>query len=297
MAKNIAILFDGTWNKPDEDLERNGDENTNVVRLKSAILAKDNSNNPQHVWYEKGVGSDWYDSIMGGAFGTGLSLKIMEGYKELVENYEEGDQVFIFGFSRGAYSARSLVGFIRNAGLLKKANIGFLNNAYSLYRTRDNGPDSENARFFRSQYSREIDIQCLGVWDTVGALGVPLESFQHFNKDFFAFHDTELSSIVKNAFHALAVDEHRENFFPALWDPKEKPNQVVEQVWFTGAHANIGGGYPEDNLAIITLNWMANKANACGLNIDLDQIQRLHALHQVRCVRLALEPLAPHRLG
>src|SRR5690606_19075006 len=153
----------------------------------------------QHKWYEPGVGTRWYDKLAGGAFGVGLSDKIKAGYTHLAQVYEDGDQVYVFGFSRGAYSARSLVGLIRNAGLvhtagLKKTQLARrVGDAYALYRTRDEGPDAENARYFRREFAREIGIHCLGVWDTVGALGVPVESFAWFNKAFYQFHDTELS--------------------------------------------------------------------------------------------------------
>src|SRR5690606_9553675 len=128
-------------------------------------------------WYETGVGTRWYDKLRGGIFGVGLSRKIQEGYRQLVQLYEEGDQVFIFGFSRGAYSARSLVGMTRNCGLLPPERNLRLSEPYSLHRPRDEGADSENARFFRRQHSREIPIPYLGVWDTVGALGIPVQSF------------------------------------------------------------------------------------------------------------------------
>jgi uncharacterized protein (DUF2235 family) len=275
MPKNIAILFDGTWNKPDKDPERNGDTNTNVYRLHDAIAPTDLSGTPQHKWYEAGVGSDWYDKIQGGMFGTGLSKKIMDGYRELVRHYEPGDRVYIFGFSRGAYSARSLAGMIRNVGLLRSENCGdddMIGRAYSLYRMRDEGPDSPAALNFRVSFSREIEIECVGVWDTVGELGVPLQSFDNFNDEFYKFHDTRVSKIIKHAYHALAIDEHRQNFQPTMWDTDVATDQVLEQVWFSGAHANIGGGYNNDCLAAITLRWMADKAAGCGLCVDSDKI-------------------------
>lgn len=266
MKKHI-ILFDGTWNKPDLKIQ-DGDENTNVFRIKELIKPITKEGVQQVVWYEPGVGTDWYNKICGGTFGVGLSKKIQEAYKHLIENYNKGDDIYIFGFSRGAYSARSLVGLIRNAGLLNKNKIELINEAYHLYRTRDEGPDIEPAINFRKENSIEIKIKFIGIWDTVGSLGVPLESFDGFNKKFYEFHDTNLSEIVENAFHALAIDENRENFSATLWTPKEKPNQRLEQVWFSGAHANVGGGYKNDHLADISLQWMANKAEECGLELN-----------------------------
>jgi hypothetical protein len=110
------------------------------------------------------------------------------------------------------------------------------------------------------------------VWDTVGALGIPVESFNWFNKPYYQFHDTELSGIVKNAFHAVAVDEHRKTYQCTLWDPIGKPNQVMEQVWFCGAHANVGGGYSNNTLSDLTLRWMMEKAQQKGLELDQQKI-------------------------
>jgi uncharacterized protein (DUF2235 family) len=275
MPKKIIVAFDGTWNLPDQKPEIDGDASTNVVKLHDAILPSQKDGTLQKKIYVAGVGTDWYDKLEGGAFGVGLSKKIKDGYIALAKQYEEGDQVFIFGFSRGAYSARSLVGLIRNVGLLTKKHIDRIDEAYTLYRTRDSSADTENAKFFRQSYSREIQIHFLGVWDTVGALGVPFKSAEWFNHKYYEFHDTELSGIVRNAFHAVAIDEHRANYECTLWDPIAKPNQVMEQVWFCGAHANVGGGYADNSLSDIPLRWMANKAMECGLELNSKKIPRL----------------------
>jgi uncharacterized protein (DUF2235 family) len=272
MPKKIIISFDGTWNTPDPNPEVDGNGSTNVQKLHESILSADAEGVKQDKWYEAGVGTKWYNKIRGGAFGVGLTEKIQDGYKQLINTFEEGDQIFIFGFSRGAYTARSLVGLIRNSGLLKPEHAKRARDAYSLYRTRDEGADTENAKFFRKKYSREVSIHFLGVWDTVGALGIPLESFDWFNKSFYQFHDTELSGIVKNAFQALAIDEHRKSYSATLWDPKEKPNQEVEQTWFSGAHGNIGGGYSDKHLSDISLRWMIVKAQEAGLVLDQNKI-------------------------
>jgi uncharacterized protein (DUF2235 family) len=264
MTKHIILCFDGTWNTPDAN-PIDGDRSTNVFKLYEAIAEKNDNEIIQLKWYESGVGTEWYNKIRGGAFGVGLSEKIQSGYAHLAEVYEDGDRIFIYGFSRGAYCARSLVGMIRNAGLLRREHVDRTRDAYRLYRTRDRGPDEENARIFRRQYARDVQIQLLGVWDTVGALGIPVESFDRFNKAYYEFHDTELSSIVKNAFHAVAIDEHRKCYQPTLWNPANKMEQRVEQVWFCGAHADVGGGYPEAVFSNIALHWMMERSRECGL--------------------------------
>jgi uncharacterized protein (DUF2235 family) len=302
MPKRIVLCFDGTWNTPsdhadldavdrrrylqdDDSLDKVDSSvgtETNICRLYRSVLSvpapsPSTGGLAQMKWYDKGIGSEWWDRVPGGAFGLGLSRKIREGYKKLSDSFDDGDQVFIFGFSRGAYTARSLVGFIRNCGLLPKGSLAkddpdandALMEAYEIYRTRDKSADSERARAFRQERGAKIiPIKFLGVWDTVGALGIPIQSFASFNKEQLEFHDTELSGIVENAYHAIAVDEHRKPYEAALWDPTEKPKQVVEQRWFIGAHADVGGGYEDRRLSDISLGWMQDKARSCGLGLD-----------------------------
>jgi hypothetical protein len=317
MAKRIALFFDGTWNTPDEKfsgladlharfktlnglsdaamraeiehVDPNAGVETNVCRLYRSVQRLLPADVPpghfaQTKWYDKGVGTDWYDRLGGGAFGLGLSQKIREGYQYLSDTYEAGDEVFVFGFSRGAYTARSFVGMIRNCGLLPKGRSGGSPNspemleAYELYRAHDDGPDGERAMNFRAtKQSPLIKIKFVGVWDTVGALGIPLESFGEFNKAAFEFHDTELSIIVENGFHAIAVDENREPYKVTLWAPKEKLKQTIEQRWFIGAHADVGGGYPSRALSDIALRWMQEKAQGCGLCLDAAGIPAVSA--------------------
>lgn len=289
MAKRIVICFDGTWNTPDNNGDVGGDNSTNVVKFYESVAEKDASGMVQLKWYDEGVGTKWYNKVRGGAFGVGLSTNIQQGYKFLANAYEDGDEVYVVGFSRGAYTARSLVGLVRNSGLVTPDNLNRVPEAYQLYRTRDHGADSNSALFFRDQCSRAIKIKCLGVWDTVGALGIPIESFDWFNKSYYEFHDTELSGIVENAFHALAVDEHRESYAPTLWNPKSQPNQRLEQVWFSGAHASVGGGYPERELADITLAWMQDRAMSCGLAIDGKCVPKVTPAHAAGKLRNSFE--------
>lgn len=271
MSKKIIILFDGTWNMDDsfhEVLPLNS-TNTNVRLFKDALLALDDQGNPQCIFYESGVGTDWYNRLSGGIFGIGLSAKIRDAYAFLATQYEDGDQVYLLGFSRGAYSARSLAGWIRNTGLLYPIYLNdYLASSYELYRTRDEGPDSPVALTYRHSRAREIPIHFLGVWETVGTLGVPFHSFGDFNSHFFDFHDTRLARNVKHAYQAVAIDEHRDRYPCTLWNPTDNSNQVIEQVWFAGCHSNIGGGYRNHHLSDISLQWMMAKAMQHGLAFD-----------------------------
>ncbi|MFF1615351.1 DUF2235 domain-containing protein [Amycolatopsis sp. NPDC058278] len=271
MAKRLVICCDGTWNTLRQPAP------TNVGQLQKAVAPVDPAGTPQRVHYREGVGTGkLVDHLVGGAFGMGLSAKVQDAYRFVAENYEPGDELFFFGFSRGAYTARSTVGFIRNCGVLLPGEIGRLEEAYRLYRDRDrdaSGPDSPRAREFRAKYAREdrTPIRFVGVWDTVGALGIPLSGGRliHLLNKRWQFHDMELTSIVQAAFQALAVDEHRKSFSPAVWAPsKAADGRIREQVWFAGAHSDVGGGYQQPALSNLALRWMADRAEQCGLAFE-----------------------------
>ena len=265
--KRIVLCFDGTWNKPaDENLPVNRQVETNVRRFFESIEETGPDGVKQVRWYDQGIGSKWYNRYVGGAVGVGLEKNIIDGYKLLAQEYADGDEIYILGFSRGAYTARSLVGLIRNCGLVYNKQLTLrIAMAYGIYRTRADGPDSEAAKAFKEMFARQVRIKFLGAWDTVGALGIPLNLLEQFKGKFYEFHDTRLSKIVDNAYHAVAIDEHREIFDVCLWNPDAEPEQTLEQRWFIGAHCDVGGGYPERELSDVPLRWMQDKAAALGL--------------------------------
>ncbi|MFB9886823.1 DUF2235 domain-containing protein [Balneatrix alpica] len=263
MAQQRLILcFDGTWNDPQDQ--------TNVYRLSRSLHDYDGPIE-QRFFYDPGVGTNRFDKLQGGVFGTGLGKNLLQGYEWLARRYSEGDEIYLFGFSRGAYTARSLVGMLRKCGLLHITTPGLLKAAQALYRDKQARPNGERCQAFRRTYSREVRVHFIGVWDTVGMLGVPGTFLNE--KGVYAWHDTELSSIVDRAYQALALDEHRAAYAAALWthpDGIKKASQLeVEQRWFIGAHANVGGGYGEDPLALIPFAWMQQKARQAGLKLDL----------------------------
>lgn len=267
MAKKIIICCDGTWDTPE------GKHVTNVTKMARLVLPADAHGMEQVVFYDWGVGTDdMLDRIEGGAFGEGIDKNIQDAYRFLVHNYAPGDELFFFGFSRGAYTVRSLVGMIRNCWLLTKEHADLIPKAYQIYRSRS-GPDVKTADNFRRQYGRQATIKFLGVWDTVGALGIPLGLFKKENEEKYSFHDTTVSRIVENAYHALSIDEMRKPFAPTIW--KTKPEHSSEQAWFAGVHADVGGGYPQAGLANLALKWMADKATLTGLAVDSAFLQSL----------------------
>ncbi|CAM4459345.1 hypothetical protein MB901379_02724 [Mycobacterium basiliense] len=270
MSKHLVVCCDGTWNTPDQQ------KPTNVTKVALAVSQQAPSGREQRTFYHCGVGTRRWERIRGGGFGFGLSRDLRETYRVIVQNFDPGDQLYFFGFSRGAFTARSIVGFIRNCGILRREHIDRLNEAYRLYRSRrpDSNPREIEATLFRRSYSHETRIRFIGVWDTVGSLGIPLDGLRLvnlFNRR-WQFHDTELSGIVDSAFHALAIDEKRGPFRPTLWGPRaDAPtDQRIEQVWFTGVHSDVGGGYPEHELSDIALLWMVDRARSCGLAFDHD---------------------------
>ena len=257
---------------------------TNVQKLFESIATTDSNGLYQAKFYDEGVGAEgtWWSKMINGATGAGIDENIQDVYKFILWNYEPGDEIYLFGFSRGAYTARSVAGLIRSCGIIKENNLRRIDEAYALYRTRNDDrtkPAGELATEFRNKYSYDdkTKIKFVGVWDTVGALGIPVRSFQWINKKKYQFHDTTLSSIVENAFHALAIDERRSNFIPTLWQQSANANvagnkQVLEQVLFPGVHSNVGGGYPDEGLSDIALQRMIGKARDTGLTFREEYI-------------------------
>ena len=277
--KRLILCCDGTWNQADQ--ESNGIPcPTNVVKIGYRIAKRDGTI-LQILYYDQGVGTgNVLDRYSGGAFGEGLEDNIHDAYRFLVANYEPKDELFFFGFSRGAFTARSIIGMLRKCGILRREFVQHYRDAIALYRTADH-PDDGVPVAFRKSFSvcgsEDIPVKFIGVWDTVGALGIPLRGLRWFTRGKTQFHDTELSGIVQYAYHALAIDEHRAPFEPTLWAYKPKPGQTVEQVWFCGAHSDVGGGYPQLDLSDIALDWMIGKAQGAGLIFD-PMVIRAHAL-------------------
>lgn len=274
--KRLIICCDGTWNRADQ--ARDGKPcPTNVLRAAYHIAKRDTDDLtiPQVLFYDQGVGTgNALDRLSGGAFGHGLKDNIFDAYRFLIANYEEGDDIFIFGFSRGAYTARSLAGMIRNCGILKRTSVTGYLEALALYQDRNSGPDDDVALAFKKKHSvlpdKDIPIRFIGVWDTVGSMGIPLRGLRYLTRRKYQFHDVQLSKTVRHACHALAIDERRAPFAPTLFfqKPSERGEQIVEQRWFCGVHSDVGGGYEERRLSDLTLEWMLERAGSAGLKVD-----------------------------
>lgn len=299
MPKRLILCCDGTWNTAGQRTP------TNVTRFYQSIAPVDQFGKQQLAFYHPGVGTTRWERLIGGAFGFGLSGIVLDVYKILVEHYEPGDELFFLGFSRGAFTARSSAGLVRNAGILRRDQAHRIGQAYALYRSHE-GPDAPSAIDFRRNYAvaESTPIRFIGVWDTVGSLGVPdvgLPGTNFLNRR-WQFHDVTLSKSVQSAFQVLAIDEARRPFQPTLWAPQ--PNAVeqqLEQVWFAGVHCDVGGGYPERDLADVTLSWMTSKAHACGLAVKpspaVAPTAALGPLHDSRTALYRLLAPSPRTLG
>ena len=209
--KRIITCSDGTWNKPNTKVDGKS-VRTNVQRIFDFITTADSAGITQVKYYDEGIGSEGnaLSRMFSGSTGKGIDENILDAYKFICWNYAPGDEIFLFGFSRGAYTARSLAGLIRKSGILKVNDLDFIAEAYKMYRNKSIAPKDAAAENFRNKNSHpDVRIKFIGVWDTVGSLGIPLWSFQWYNKKKYTFYDTTISSIIENAYHALALDEVR----------------------------------------------------------------------------------------
>ena len=253
--KNIVICCDGTGNEY-------GRNNTNVVET-YALVEKDRD---QVAWYDPGVGTGgWeYNEEKGGlramgdqVTGHGLQRNVEDAYRRLMQCYEGGDRVYLFGFSRGAFTVRSLAGMLHKCGLLGPGHGNLVEYASRIYNTEGN---DSIAAGFRSTFGRDCPVEFIGVWDTVDS------RVMNAGK---RWHDHTLNPDVRFAYHALAIDERRRDFALCPWDEAHAvEGQTIEQVWFAGAHSDVGGWYDERGLSNVALHWMLGKASACGLRVD-----------------------------
>lgn len=283
--RRLALFLDGTWDKEEG--------NTNVWRSKCLCAPKDAAGIEQKIYYSEGIGTALGSDLAAGAFGKGIDQFIIAAYEWLVETFESGDEIFVFGFSRGAYTARSLSGFISRSGLIKLgAPLGIKqlydrykkgNLVRSIHELMERG--AEKIPFsleeqWMIRYCSPIPVKFTGVWDTVGAfaktnLAKKITGGEH------AYLDANLRKTETFVYHALAIDENREDFDATLlsqYVPNDqtgpfrspRPLSDVEQRWFVGAHGDVGGGSYNDLLAQIPLRWLLSKASGHGLTFRED---------------------------
>lgn len=298
MNKNIVVLSDGTGQ------EGGRGHDTNVYKLFRML---EDRTERQIVFYDQGIGTD-SRKILGSIAGAGFTENLLQCYQFIYENYQAGDKIFLFGFSRGAATVRSLANFIHYFGILPRSRPKLIKLAYQIYKVgkveEKTSPESDGPapqeltergkqslvdlrdviirgkplnekaeQFVHAHPNQWASIDFLGVWDTVPALGFPgavIDTFVNYVPGWkHRYHDFTLHPSVKNAYHALSIDDDRKWFHPTIWDTYNKEYQSMEQVWFSGSHTDVGGGFREPGLSDITLEWMVQKAVAHGLKLYL----------------------------
>ena len=309
--KRLVFCFDGSWDR------LSAPNPTNVVITAESITPITPDGVPQVIHYDSGVGTGEHDKWKGGLFGHGLIDKIADAYTFLAFNYEIGDEIYVFGFSRGAFTARAFVGLIRQVGIVQRKHASKIADAIELYQQRKPG-DGHNLPTllqFRAQFSPQLcidrsedawrvancggyqtgsaavlRIKYVGVWDTVAAVGVPSDvffaPFANRNEQFF---DSDLSSLVVSARHAVAIDEERKTYSPTLWPNFRELNASLgfhaaatdapyQQKWFPGHHRSVGGSYENRGLSDGALIWVLDGAEKMGLVVDRDPESPLYSL-------------------
>ncbi|WP_049830432.1 DUF2235 domain-containing protein [Arthrobacter sp. RIT-PI-e] len=280
---DIALFLDGTW--------QDRDDFTNIVQLWERTPAAGTAGAPQETYYDPGVGTGHglLERLLGGAFGYGLDRHIIDAYRFIADHHHsDDDRIYLLGFSRGAFTARSLGGVIAKCGIIAPEILS----AEAVFARYRRGGDAPGLREMQAgeepattaqdrlllERSRLVRIRFIGVLDTVGSLGIPGGLGHWLSRRRYAFHDTALSGLVDHACHAVAIDEHRAQFTPTLWSGVPIPvgDHVthVEQRWFVGAHSSIGGGGTSrpsiDNpLSVLTREWIAGRAAQAGLVLRL----------------------------
>jgi uncharacterized protein (DUF2235 family) len=307
--KRIVFCFDGTWNA------LNADTPTNVVLTAASVERQARDGMVQIMHYDEGVGTGRLEKMTGGMFGAGLVDNVREAYRFLIFNFDPGDQIYVFGFSRGAFSARTFVGFVRHVGPLSRLHAARIDEALGLYEQRLKGADgaSEKMRKFRADYAAAVcigdeddawrcknvpgyakgsapplKIRYLGVWDTVAALGVPanLPLSGWMNRE-HEFHDPSVTGFVESMRHAVAIDERRATFPATLCGDltalnaasgktPDAPDAPYQEKWFPGVHGGVGGGGDIRGLSDGALGWVLKGAKLAGLKLDVERGSRLH---------------------
>ena len=315
--KRLVFCFDGTWNKLNENTP------TNVV-LTAASIRRTARDGPQLIHYDEGVGTGRLERMTGGMFGAGLIDNVREAYRFLIFNYDPGDQIFVFGFSRGAFSARTFIGLLRHVGPLRRLHAGRIDEAMTLYKKRLAGSDGavEILRRFRADYAGgvcigagdddwrcrnvegyatgtapQMTIRYLGVWDTVSAMGIPaaIPGSSFVNRR-HRYHDATLDQFVERAWHAVALDERRSMFPPVTFGDLTDLNRArgrandderapFQERWFPGVHGSVGGGGDIRGLSDGALAWILKGAKRTGLELDTAAGTRIHNFRP--------DPLAP----
>ncbi|MCH2068452.1 DUF2235 domain-containing protein [Shimia sp.] len=264
-AVTHVIILDGTMSSLAPGQETNAGQTYQLLREIGAEVS---------VYYEAGVQWRSWRQTLDVMMGRGINRQIRRAYGYLASRYRPGDKIILMGYSRGAFAVRSLAGVIDRVGLLR-AECATERNIRTAYRHYELTPDSAAASAFAAAHCYEhTEIEMIGVWDTVKALGARVPVLWRITERRHAFHNHQLSPVVRHGFHALALDETRQVFEPELWRCPDDWDGRVEQVWFRGAHSDVGGQlvgfHAARPLANIPLVWMLERLEMCGVRLPED---------------------------
>lgn len=270
MTKRIVIFAGGTWIRR---LDASDPECTNVFRICEFLEDQDQVGiaiNGIGVINQIGIGGIYergtWSKLKAAATGYGITAKIENLYASLVDHYAPGDLIYMFGFSRGAYLLRSLAGMINACGIVRKEGKHEHAKKSEAFRCYKKGNEDQQKAFREKHSYPPATIQMLGLFDTVKALGLPWAWVENLNPFDSNFHQIEINPLIRTVYHALAIDENRESFLPTPFDKDRKnDDQILEEVWFSGSHSDVGGGFRSRGLADISLAWMIRNAKDQGL--------------------------------
>jgi uncharacterized protein (DUF2235 family) len=316
--KKLIVACDGTWMNSDIGWSKGGwfdpghpQNPSNVTRLVRALKPEDSEKRVQIAYYQSGIGTSWSaaDKLLGGGLALGLSENVREAYGFLVNNYHGGpggasdptnDKLFFVGFSRGAYTTRSVAGMIGCLGLLTKSAMSHF---YAVFEDFENAGHDDykpqlpqhwpgfkidvpakdingylkayREELVRLNMTRIVNVQAIGVFDTVGSLGVPVSPWLQklglpTTLHSYRFFDTGIDDHVKNAFQVLALDEHRSAFGPTIWSKRDDGKTNLKQIWIPGVHTNAGGGADDNGMCDISLAWMMDQLSGPDL-LEFDE--------------------------
>ena len=272
MPKRIIICTDGTWNHANPPP---GVELTNAAQIYRLLADQGPDGVAQQTRYIEGIGvGGVVPYFKEGYTGQGTPEKIRAAYRHLCKHYEPGDEIYLFGVSRGAFTVRQLCQLIDFIGVLYDPSPKKIRAAYSLFCNSKPGEESRPRDHLQQRSHYPCLVKFVGAWDTVDALGIPVPGLRQLTQPRVGLHGASLGDHVQNAFHALSIDETRGAFRPTIWTDQPRSSRRIEQVWFAGNHGDVCGGFGKKGLSDVSLTWMVERAREFGLGFSDDELQR-----------------------
>ena len=279
MAQKLIIFSDCCWIRP-QYRSKNRRVPGNISLAHHCLAPKDDLDVPQIPYFREPPQKLFSAAgLMRRYFGLGLQAEVFDIYRFLSITYQQGDEIYLLGSGLGAYNLRRLADMIDRVGLLEPDDLHMLPEIFEYYQIPVDALSTPAAMEMKEKFNgRPVRIRFLGCWDTVGSHGLPLPLFQQISQSWMMLHDHDVNANVDAAFQALALDERRKLFQPALWTGAHSSRlEKIEQVWFAGSHENIVGGRRDSGLSDIALIWLLNRAQEHGLSFDPEKLAEISA--------------------